>query len=116
MAPPVWGVLAGLTGLAGYLPYVRDAWRRVSDPDPAALAPAFEGLDLKFAVSIDGEAEGFTPYAALIAVPTLIAGIYGMNFVHMPELGWKYGYAAVLGLMAAIDGWLFVKLKRSGWL
>lgn len=55
-------------------------------------------------------------YAALIAVPTLIAGIYGMNFVHMPELGWKYGYAGVMGLMAAIDAYLYVRLKRSGWL
>jgi magnesium transporter len=55
-------------------------------------------------------------YAALIAVPTLIAGIYGMNFAHMPELGWKYGYAAVLSLMAAIDTYLFVRLRRSGWL
>lgn len=55
-------------------------------------------------------------YAALIAVPTLIAGIYGMNFVHMPELGWKYGYAGVMGVMAAIDAYLYVRLKRSGWL
>ena len=55
-------------------------------------------------------------YAALIAVPTLIVGIYGMNFVHMPELGWKYGYAGVMGLMAAIDAALYVRLKRSGWL
>ena len=55
-------------------------------------------------------------YAALIAVPTLIAGIYGMNFEHMPELGWKYGYAGVMGLMAAIDAYLYVRLKRSGWL
>ena len=39
------------------------------DPDPAALLPAFEGLDLKFAVSIDAEARGFSPYAALIAEP-----------------------------------------------
>jgi len=37
-------------------------------------------------------------YAALIAVPTLIAGIYGMNFAHMPELGWKYGYGSALGV------------------
>ena len=55
-------------------------------------------------------------YAALIAVPTLIAGIYGMNFTHMPELDWKYGYACVLGLMIAIDGWLFVRLRKSKWL
>jgi magnesium transporter len=55
-------------------------------------------------------------YAALIAVPTLIAGIYGMNFVHMPELEWKYGYAGALGLMAILDGYLFVRLRRSRWL
>ena len=55
-------------------------------------------------------------YAALIAVPTLIAGVYGMNFVHMPELSWKYGYAGVLAIMAAIDTWLFVRLRRSKWL
>lgn len=55
-------------------------------------------------------------YAALVAVPTLIAGIYGMNFAHMPELGWKYGYAGALSLMAIIDTYLFVRLRRSGWL
>jgi magnesium transporter len=52
-------------------------------------------------------------YAALVAVPTLIAGIYGMNFAHMPELGWKYGYAGALGLMTAIDTYLFVRLRRA---
>jgi magnesium transporter len=55
-------------------------------------------------------------YAALIAVPTLIAGIYGMNFAHMPELGWKYGYATALGLMTAIDIWIYLRLKRARWL
>lgn len=55
-------------------------------------------------------------YAALIAVPTLIAGIYGMNFAHMPELGWKYGYATALGLMTAIDVWIYARLKRARWL
>jgi magnesium transporter len=55
-------------------------------------------------------------YAALIAVPTLIAGIYGMNFAHMPELDWKYGYAGALGLMAALDIYLFVRLRRARWL
>jgi magnesium transporter len=55
-------------------------------------------------------------YAALIAVPTLIAGIYGMNFAHMPELDWKFGYAGALGLMAALDIYLFVRLRRARWL
>jgi magnesium transporter len=55
-------------------------------------------------------------YAALIAVPTLIVGVYGMNFVHMPELQWRYGYPAALLGMAAIDGYLFYLFRRSGWL
>jgi magnesium transporter len=55
-------------------------------------------------------------YAALIAVPTMIAGIYGMNFAHMPELGWKYGYGSALGVMAAIDVYLFYRLRKAKWL
>ena len=55
-------------------------------------------------------------YAALIAVPTMIAGIYGMNFEHMPELGWKFGYAGALGVMAVIDVYLFYRLRKAKWL
>jgi magnesium transporter len=55
-------------------------------------------------------------YAALIAVPTMIAGLYGMNFEHMPELDWVLGYPLVLGVMAAIDGYLVIRLRRAGWL
>ncbi len=55
-------------------------------------------------------------YAALIAVPTLIVGIYGMNFDHMPELRWKYGYGAVLAVMVAIDGYIFCMLRKAKWL
>ncbi|HEY0683295.1 MAG TPA: magnesium/cobalt transporter CorA [Steroidobacter sp.] len=55
-------------------------------------------------------------YAALIAVPTLIAGIYGMNFDHMPELRWRYGYAAAVGVMAAVDSYLFYRLRKAKWL
>ena len=55
-------------------------------------------------------------YAALIAVPTMIVGVYGMNFEYMPELHWRYGYALVLGIMAVVDGCIFYRLRRSGWL
>jgi magnesium transporter len=55
-------------------------------------------------------------YAALLAVPTMIAGIYGMNFEHMPELKWRYGYAASLLVMAALDVYLFFRFKRVKWL
>ena len=55
-------------------------------------------------------------WVAIIAVPTAVAGIYGMNFEHMPELGWRYGYPAVLLLIAAVCLTLYVKFRRSGWL
>ncbi|WP_407924326.1 magnesium/cobalt transporter CorA [Actinomadura macrotermitis] len=55
-------------------------------------------------------------WAAIIAVPTAIAGIYGMNFEHMPELHWRYGYLLVIVVMAAAMGIVFYKLRKNGWL
>ena len=55
-------------------------------------------------------------WAAIIAVPTAIAGIYGMNFDHMPELGWRAGYPLVLGLIASICLLLYWRFRRVGWL
>ena len=55
-------------------------------------------------------------YGALITVPTLIAGIYGMNFKQIPELEWAYGYPMALAVMAGIDFWLFRRFRRAGWL
>jgi magnesium transporter len=57
-----------------------------------------------------------TAYAALVAIPTLIAGIYGMNFADMPELHWRYGYPVCLGVMGALDGYLFYLLRKHKWL
>lgn len=55
-------------------------------------------------------------YAALITVPTLVVGIYGMNFDYMPELRWRYGYAAVLAVMVALDAYIFYRLRKARWL
>jgi magnesium transporter len=55
-------------------------------------------------------------WVAIIAVPTMIAGIYGMNFDHMPELEWRFGYPAVLLVIASACGYLYVRFRRSGWL
>jgi magnesium transporter len=55
-------------------------------------------------------------YGALVAVPTMIAGIYGMNFHHMPELDWTFGYPLALGIMTAIDLFLFWRFRKAGWL
>ena len=55
-------------------------------------------------------------WVAIVAVPTMIAGIYGMNFEHMPELGTRYGYFVVIGVIVAICILLYARFKRSGWL
>jgi len=58
----------------------------------------------------------FAAWAAILAFPTAVAGIYGMNFEHMPELGWHYGYFAVLGIIVLGCGTLFANFKRMNWL
>jgi magnesium transporter len=55
-------------------------------------------------------------WVAIIAVPTALAGIYGMNFENMPELDWSYGYPAVLLLMLVICTSLYLYFRRAGWL
>jgi magnesium transporter len=55
-------------------------------------------------------------WAGIIATPTLVAGVYGMNFEHMPELSWRYGYPLCLLLMATICLGLYRGFKRSGWI
>jgi magnesium transporter len=58
----------------------------------------------------------FAAWAAILAFPTAVAGIYGMNFQNMPELSWQYGYFGVLGLITTGCIGLYVSFKRSGWL
>lgn len=55
-------------------------------------------------------------WVAILAVPTMVAGIYGMNFTHMPALEWSFGYPLVLGVMLAICALLYWAFRRSGWL
>ena len=55
-------------------------------------------------------------WAAMLAVPTAIAGIYGMNFENMPELSWRWGYPAVLLLMLSICIFLYITFRRNKWL
>jgi magnesium transporter len=55
-------------------------------------------------------------WAAIIAVPTMVAGIYGMNFKHMPELDWQYGYFVSIAMMALVDVYLYFRFKKAHWL
>jgi magnesium transporter len=55
-------------------------------------------------------------WVAIVAVPTLVAGVYGMNFKHMPELGWTFGYPAAIAVMVTVCTLLYWRFKRAGWL
>ena len=57
-----------------------------------------------------------TAWVAIAAVPTAIAGIYGMNFDHMPELRWTFGYPLILGVIATVCLYLYWRFRRAGWL
>jgi magnesium transporter len=55
-------------------------------------------------------------YAALVAVPTMIAGVYGMNFANMPELQWRWGYPAAVASMVLIDVYLVYRFRKAKWM
>jgi magnesium transporter len=70
----------------------------------------------KVAMQQNVDMRKISAYVAIAAVPTAMAGIYGMNFEHMPELHWVWGYPTVLVVMLAICSVLFVAFRRNDWL
>jgi magnesium transporter len=80
------------------------------------LTTALEANLSLISVSQNEDTKRLAAWAAIIAVPTMIAGIYGMNFRHMPELEWSLGYPLAIGSMLLACAALFAGFKRSGWL
>ncbi|MEP9383307.1 magnesium/cobalt transporter CorA [Nocardioides sp. KR10-350] len=79
------------------------------------LSSAFEAHLAQIQLQQNDDMRKISAGAALVVVPTLIAGIYGMNFTHMPELSWTFGYPfALLLMLAAVTG-LWILFRRSGW-
>jgi magnesium transporter len=115
---------------AGTVPFVdgrtKPFFRDVAD-HLDRVADAGEGLDrllsdiltahlTQVGVRQNDDMRKISAWAAMAAVPTLIAGIYGMNFDHMPELHYVWGYPAALGLMITVVLMLYLLFKRRGWL
>jgi magnesium transporter len=80
------------------------------------LSTAFDAHLAQISVQQNDDMRKISAGVALVAAPTLIAGVYGMNFDHMPELGWTIGYPLALLLMVSISVGLWMWFKRSGWL
>ncbi|MFS3129137.1 magnesium/cobalt transporter CorA [Nocardioides sp. Bht2] len=103
-------------------PYFRDIGDhliRVSetiDNLDGLLSSAFDAQQARISVQQNDDMRKISAGVGLVAAPTLIGSVYGMNFDHMPELHWALGYPFALGLMAlsSLAAWIF--FKRSGWL
>lgn len=107
---------------AGLEPYYRDVYDHVLratdflDSLRDIMASALEANLSVVSNRLNEVMKQLTSWAAIILVPTLIAGIYGMNFVHMPELQWRYGYAFALALMAVSGFLLYRMFRKRDWL
>ena len=104
---------------ATYFRDVADHLQRVSeviDSLDVLLSTAFDGHLARISVQQNEDMRKISAGAALVVVPTLIAGIYGMNFEHMPELEWRYGYLFALALMVVPGVVLYRLFKKAGWL
>lgn len=103
-------------------PFFRDVLDHLSrvaeivDTLDGLLSSAFEAHLARIQVQQNEDTRKISAVAALVVVPTLIAGVYGMNFEHMPELEWAYGYPFALTLMAGTVLALWVFFKRARWL
>lgn len=95
--------------------HVRNIQERI-DSMREVLAFAFEASLLVGQAQETAVSKKLASWLAIIAIPTALAGIYGMNFKHMPELEWDYGYYAVLSLMLVSCTALYWRFRRVGWL
>jgi magnesium transporter len=106
-------------GLGEYFRDIHDHIIRLNQSIDTARDTVATAIQVNLAMITIGESEvtkRLAAYGALVAVPTMIAGIYGMNFRHMPELDWALGYPFTVALMAGLDAWLWTRFKKAGWL
>ena len=102
-------------------PYFRDVLDHLSSVTETIenletlLSSAFEAHLAQLSLQQNEDMRKISAGAALVVVPTLIAGIYGMNFTHMPELDWTLGYPFSLLLMLAVVTGLWIFFRKSGW-
>lgn len=93
---------------------IRVVERVTADRD--LLTAILEANLTQAAVRQNSDMRKISAWVAIAAVPTMLAGLWGMNFENMPELAQDWGYPAALALMAFVSIWLYTKFKKSGWL
>ncbi|MFF7736978.1 magnesium/cobalt transporter CorA [Streptomyces sp. NPDC007984] len=129
LAPPMsW--LAGTASTGVAVPFVDDRarpfFRDVSD-HLTRVNDSVENLDrlvsdilsahlAQMSVRQNDDMRKISAWAAMAAIPTMLAGVYGMNFEHMPELRWVWSYPVLIAVMAVLEVMVFRLFKRRGWL
>ncbi|MCC6212993.1 MAG: magnesium/cobalt transporter CorA [Burkholderiales bacterium] len=106
-------------GLGEYFRDVYDHLVRLNQALDALRDTITTAIQVNLAMITIGESEvtkRLAAYAALVAVPTMVAGVYGMNFEQMPELKWAWGYPFALAIMVGVDALLFWRFRKAGWL
>ena len=107
------------TGLGEYFRDIYDHLVRLNQSIDTSRDTVTTAIQVNLAlvqISDNEVTKRLAAYGALVAIPTMIVGIYGMNFEHMPELKWTYGYPLVMGIMVAIDVFLFWRFRKARWL
>ena len=103
-------------------PYFRDVYdhvvriNEIVDTVRELLTTALEANFSLLSLAQNDVMKRFAGWGAIIAVPTMIAGIYGMNFQYMPELGWTFSYPVLLALTLVLCSFLYARFKLAGWL
>jgi magnesium transporter len=103
-------------------PYFRDVYdhairiNEMVDNARELLGSALEANFSLISISQNDVSKKFAGWAAILAIPTMVAGIYGMNFKFIPELNWQWGYPVVLAITFSLCVILYLLFRRSGWL
>jgi magnesium transporter len=93
-----------------------DRLKNMCDGEKELLQEVLDFHQTRIADELNEFVRRLTSVGAILVVCTLVAGIYGMNFQHMPELGWQLGYLMALGIMAVLAVLMAIYFRRRGWL
>ncbi|WP_405791430.1 magnesium and cobalt transport protein CorA [Streptomyces sp. NBC_00029] len=125
LVPVLPGLLNGLGEQerpAKVIPYFRDVTDHLHRTDievrtlDELLNSVLDAQQARVGTWQNDDMRRISAWAAIFAIPTMVAGVYGMNFAHMPELGWRFGYPLAVCLMAVASGLLHRAFRRNGWL
>ena len=108
-----------VAGMGDYFRDVYDHLYRINQSIESIRDMIGTALQVNLGLIAIGESEitkKISAWAAIFAIPTALAGIWGMNFEHMPELKWRFGYPLAIALIVTACIWLYTRFKKTGWL